>query len=126
MTASQVQEVAQSGLVDVGAHTVHHIALRGKPLAQVKAEVVGSKLAIETLIHKPVVSFAYPYGSLDTQAIRVIQRAGFTTAVSTAPGIQVSAQNRFFLYRLRPGNRTGRMLLDWLSQSTFTSYPVAH
>lgn len=122
MTAQQVQDVAKSGLVDVGAHTVHHLALAKRPLAQVQYELTTSKKAIEDLIHKPVVSFAYPYGSFDAQAIKAVQAAGFTTGVSTVPGIDVNPQNRFFLYRLRPGNRTGQVLLDWLSQNRFNAY----
>lgn len=122
MTPEQVQEVAKSGLVDVGAHTVHHIALAKKPLATVQYELTTSKLAIEALIHKKVVSFAYPYGSFDKQAIQAVEAAGFTTAVSTVPGIDVNQQNRYFLYRLRPGTRTGKVLLNWLSQSTFAPW----
>lgn len=120
MTPQQVQDIASSGLVEVGAHTVHHIALRGKPLVQVQFEVNNSKTTLEQLTHKPVVSFAYPYGSFDNQAIQVLKDAGFETALSTVPGIEVSQQNRYFLYRLRPGARSGQVLLNWLNQSRFT------
>lgn len=122
MTDDQVLQIAKSGLVDVGAHTVHHIALKGASLETDQYEIGESKKILEKLIHKPVVSFAYPYGSFDLQAAKVVQEEGFLTAVSTIPGDEVSQSNRYFLYRIRPGDRTGQRLLDFLQQTTFKLY----
>lgn len=119
MTPEQVKEIEKSGLVDVGAHTVHHVALKGKSETEDKYEVTQSKKDIENLIHAPVVSFAYPYGSFDTQAEKIVKDAGFSTAVSTIAGVDVTQNNRFFIYRLRPGNRTGQELLNFLQQSLY-------
>jgi peptidoglycan/xylan/chitin deacetylase (PgdA/CDA1 family) len=122
MTISQVQDALDSGLVDIGAHTVHHISLKGKLSPIVTNEVTQSKLMLESTYHISVVSFAYPNGSFDQQAINAVKNAGFTTAVSTIPGIMQGEQNKFFLYRLRPGYRTGKTLLDYLQQTTFKQY----
>jgi len=122
MTQEQLQSVVNSGLVDVGAHTVHHYALKGLPLQTVENEVDQSKSWIERTYHIHVVSFAYPNGSFDQQAIQVVKDAGFTTAVSTLPGIEQNQTNRFFLYRLRPGYKTGEALLQWLQQNVFQAY----
>jgi peptidoglycan/xylan/chitin deacetylase (PgdA/CDA1 family) len=122
MTSQQLQEVINSGLVDVGAHTVHHISLKGRPLAVDQYEVDQSKTMLEQTYHIKVVSFAYPYGTFDQQAVQVVKNDNFTTAVSTATGIEQNQANRFFLYRLRPGYRTGQILLTYLSQNYFRSY----
>ncbi|HSW87836.1 MAG TPA: polysaccharide deacetylase family protein [Candidatus Saccharimonadales bacterium] len=122
MTQAQVQEVVNSGLVDVGAHTVHHISLKGKLLPIVQYEVNQSKTMLEQTYHIHVVSFAYPNGFFDAQAAQVVKDAGFSTAVSTLPGIEQNQQNRFYLYRLRPGYRTGEGLLAYLQQNTFKAY----
>ena len=122
MTQAQVHTVAESGLVDIGAHTVHHISLKGRPYAIVKREIDDSKTMLEQTYHIPVVSFAYPNGSFDEQAVQLVKDDGFTTSVSTVPGIQQSDVNRFYLYRLRPGQRTGATLIAWLSQSSFKAY----
>ncbi len=119
MTQAQLQEVATSGLVDIGAHTVHHIALKGRPYSAVSFEVGQSKAILERTYHISVVSFAYPGGSFDQQAINSIKDAGFTTAVSTIPGEAQSQKNRFFLFRLRPGSRTGKNLLSYLQNTRF-------
>lgn len=122
MTPQELEEVIKSGLVDVGAHTVHHISLAGEPLATVKYEVDQSKTTLEQQYHLKVVSFAYPNGSFDEQAIQVVKADGFSTAVSTVPGIEQNQANRFFMYRLRPGYRTGQTLLTWLNQNYFSAY----
>jgi peptidoglycan/xylan/chitin deacetylase (PgdA/CDA1 family) len=121
MSQEQLQEVISSGLVDVGAHTVHHVELARKLFPVVDYEVKKSKTMLEQTYHINVVSFAYPSGSFDKQAINVVKNAGFTTAVSTLPGVVQSQQNRFFLYRLRPGYRTGQYLLNYLQQNYFGS-----
>lgn len=122
LTQKQLQEVINSGLIDIGAHTVHHVSLKGKLLPLVITEVTQSKVMLEQLYHLHVVSFAYPYGTFDTQAISVVRNAGFTTAVSTIPGILQNQTNRFFLYRIRPGYRIGQVLLQYLHQDTFSPY----
>lgn len=122
MTQEQVGSIVTSGLVDVGAHTVHHMSLANKPLAVVQYEVQASKAMLEKTYNIHVVSFAYPNGSFDNQAADVVKMAGFTTGVSTVPGIIQSNANRFFLYRLRPGHRFGQDLLYWLNQSVFRPF----
>ncbi len=122
MTKQELREVVNSGLVDVGAHTVHHISLKGKLYPVVKYEVDESKAMLENEFHIKVVSFAYPDGTFDLQAINIVKDAGFTTAVSTVPGIEQSQQNRYFLYRLRPGYRVGQVLLNYLNQSSFKPF----
>lgn len=122
MTPEELQEVIDSGLVDVGAHTVDHISLANKPLETVQYQVDQSKKTLEQNYHLSVVSFAYPNGSFDQQAAQVVRDDGFSTAVSTVPGIEQNQANRFFMYRIRPGYRTGDTLLTWLSQTQFAAY----
>ncbi len=122
MTSDQLQKVINSGLVDVGAHTVDHISLKGRKLATVQNEVDQSKKTLEQTYHIDAVSFAYPNGSFDKQAVQVVKDDGFSTAVSTVAGIEQNQTNRFFMYRLRVGYRTGQSLLMWLNQDSFEAY----
>jgi peptidoglycan/xylan/chitin deacetylase (PgdA/CDA1 family) len=115
MTVNQVKDIARSGIVEVAAHTEHHIDLQHASLTKATQEIVGSKQALEQLISSPVVSFAYPGGRFNPSTVDVVKQAGFTTAVSTLPGSEVAIQNRFILFRLRPGSRTGQHLLDFLT-----------
>ncbi len=122
LTTNQLGKVATSGAIEIGAHTVHHLWLKGRPLATVKKEVQDSKTMLEAIIKRPVVSFAYPFGAFDNQTIAAVQDAEFLTAVSTAPGIEESKTNRYFLYRLRPGGRSGRDLIYYLEGKFFRAF----
>jgi peptidoglycan/xylan/chitin deacetylase (PgdA/CDA1 family) len=114
LSREQLQEVVDSGLIEIGAHTVHHIPLRGESLALVQREVVDSKTELEAMIGKEVISFAYPHGSFDAAAQKIVEEAGFKTAVTTNQGVTTGFSNRYMLYRLRPGGRTGDTLLSYL------------
>ncbi|CAN5147747.1 polysaccharide deacetylase family protein [soil metagenome] len=119
LTDGQLRDVIGSGLVEIAAHTINHVSLKGLALTMVKHEVEGSKEMLEKTYHVSVVSFAYPNGSFDETAGKIVKEAGFSNSVSTIPGIMQSHENLYFLYRLRPGGRTGEELLHFLSQETF-------
>lgn len=120
MLVSQVQQIANEGLVEIGAHTVDHAWLKGLSLKNASTEIFQSRIMLEELINKPVLSFAYPFGAFDDQSISLTKDSGFRTAVSTLPGVEASQANRFFLYRLRPGGRQGQYFITWLKAQTTT------
>lgn len=122
MFTSQVRDIAKSPLVEVGDHTINHVWLKGMARSQADYEVSQSKKDLENIIKAPVLSFAYPFGAFDEQAIDIVKNAGFTNAVSTVPGIEHTNNSEYFLYRLRPGYRTGKSLLDYLEGNTFSAY----
>jgi len=124
LLVSQLKEISTGNLIEIGAHTVHHIWLKNQNEKTAFNEIYKSKTDLEKIIGKPVVSFAYPYGAFDLSAIEQTKEAGFFTAVSTIPGIMQRQEHRYFLYRLRPGGRTGTELLNWLEKARFpTDYP---
>ena len=114
LSQKQLQDVIKSGLVEIGAHTVHHISLKGLFTAKAQYEILESKRMLEKGYHIKVYSFAYPYGSFDQQAITLVKQDGFTTAASTIPGALQGNINRYFLYRVRPGSQTDQYLLNYL------------
>lgn len=122
LTVSELQEIAKDNLVEIGAHTVTHDWLKEKPAQEVAYQASKSKQDLEKIIGKKIVSFAYPFGAFDLSATKMVNASGYTNAVSTIPGIIQSHENEFFLYRLRPGGRTGEELLSWLSSSQFRPY----
>lgn len=116
LTHSQLKEIANSGLVEIAAHTVNHPNLKGLTKKRLKFEVEQSKIDLENELHIPVISFAYPYGAFDLNAIQAVKDAGFKTAVSTVAGVDINKENIFFIYRIRPGVRTEQYLLNFLEQ----------
>jgi peptidoglycan/xylan/chitin deacetylase (PgdA/CDA1 family) len=58
-----VRQLTRDNLIEVGAHTISHVSLASRPIAEQDAEIAGSKSHLEDLIGHPVTSFSYPYGS---------------------------------------------------------------
>lgn len=114
MTTDEVKEIAESGLVEIGAHTVHHRNLKSMPLDEVKVEIEKSKEDLENTFGIKVVSFAYPYGGFNEKVAEFVRKAGFTNAVTTKGGYMVDQENRFTLFRIHPGAATGEGLLKEL------------
>lgn len=119
MTPMQVTEIAHEGLVEIGAHTVDHPWLKNQSTEYVKYEVEESKKELEKLTGHPVISFAYPYGAFDLQAIEAVKKAGYTSAVSTIPGIMHSHDTKYFLYRIRPGISAGDEFINYLEETKY-------
>lgn len=112
----QLKEIARSGLVEIGAHTVHHYSLKGLDALTTKYEIEESKTALEKLIENSVVSFAYPDGSFDIQAMKLVREAGFKSAVTTMHGFEINHDNKYSAYRIHPGNKVDNFLLNFLEQ----------
>lgn len=64
-----------------------HIVLKDQTTQQVEYEVDTSKSILEKTYHISVVPFAYPYGSLDKKSVKIVNQAGFSTAVSTVAAV---------------------------------------
>lgn len=114
MTLDQVKEIAASGLVEIGAHTVHHPNLKSLSIEIAKKEIEDSKATLESELGINVVSFAYPYGAYDDAIVSLVKNAGYTNAVTTRGGFIVNQNERLTLFRIHPGVATGQGLISIL------------
>lgn len=99
VTWSQIKTMDQSGLITIGAHTVHHVNLTTSHTA--RDEVVISKQTIERQLGHAITVFAYPSGDYNDAVARLVETAGFNLAFTTQPGTTMIASQRFFLPRVR-------------------------
>ncbi len=86
LSPGQIREMAESGLVEFGAHSLNHARLTELNAQGKELEIAGSKKALEDFLGQPVVSFAYPYGSLDEESKKIVARAGYTFGVAVGSG----------------------------------------
>ncbi len=114
MNLQQLKEIALSGLVEIGAHSVHHPNLKALPVETVEKEIFESKQMLENALGIKVVSFAYPYGGYTDEAEKLVEKAGYTNAVGTKGGNIVNQKNRYVLFRIHPGIATGHELIKEL------------
>jgi CelD/BcsL family acetyltransferase involved in cellulose biosynthesis/peptidoglycan/xylan/chitin deacetylase (PgdA/CDA1 family) len=102
-----------------GAHTISHPALSKIPGTEIQREVLGSKMAIENRLQLPVSHFAYPFGEpfdFNAQVKRLVEEAGFKSAVTTIWGLNKPTGDRFELRRFNPWEADPAMFklkLDW-------------
>ena len=116
LTSQQLQEIIDSNLIEIGAHTQYHSSLQNMSEQYLIKEIVNSKQTLETRFHIKVVSFAYPNGQYDNQTINIIKRSSYLTSASSYQGVYQNQNNRYHLSRLRPGYRVGDELLRYLDQ----------
>lgn len=114
LTQAQLTEIAQSGIVEIGAHTIDHPDLRTLSAEKQRHQIADSKHGLEEMLGVTVDSFAYPYGYYTDETVKLVREAGFVTAVTTKPGKLQSPSMLLTLRRLRPGPVTSAKGLHWL------------
>ena len=88
LTPAHIREMADSGLVEFGAHTLTHLALLNAHFHIAQSEIVKSKAAVEQLTGCPCQSFSYPFGRYTPEHVAIVKAAGFTSAVSVRKAIE--------------------------------------
>ena len=83
MTWDQVQEMADSPLVTIAAHSVNHPAdLTQVSDGDLRMEVEQSKRELEERLGMPIHYFTYPEGNYDERVAEVVEAAGFRAALT--------------------------------------------
>lgn len=95
LNPEQVTEMAESGLVEFGAHSVHHVNLSQLDDAQALQEIQQSRDVVQSIVGS-CNSFAYPYGRFDTRHELMVKQLGMTSAVSTRKKIESITQANVF------------------------------
>lgn len=122
LTRDQVREMAASGFVEIGSHTFNHPDLRSLKKKDAKFEIQASRKILEQISGQPVLTFAYPYGYYKDEFFGIALETGYLAAVSVMPGVKQSEENIWLLRRLRPGERTGEVLIKWLNEWSKANY----
>jgi len=100
LSPAQIAEMAASGLVEFGAHTLHHVNLTRLSDAEAEREIRDSRARVGELAGS-CRSFAYPFGRFNADHERMVAAAGYDSAVSTRKAIElIDDNNRFRLPRI--------------------------
>ena len=106
----------RGGTLHFGAHTVTHPNLLALDEPAARAEISGSKAALEERLGHAVGAFCYPAGLFGARERRLVAEAGFALATSCEPGVnrpdtdplalrrvQVDARDRLLDFRAKVG-----------------------
>jgi peptidoglycan/xylan/chitin deacetylase (PgdA/CDA1 family) len=108
LTRAQVKTLSEHG-IEIGGHTTNHPILARLPAADARYEIESNKEELEGLIGKKIRFFAYPNGApgcdFDADHVRMVEKAGYSAALTTAAGVTGRATNRFLMPRFTPWDR---------------------
>jgi peptidoglycan/xylan/chitin deacetylase (PgdA/CDA1 family) len=121
MNNSQLIEMVNSGLVEIGGHTLTHPDLRQLANEQLQQEISFNKLQIEKIINKNIISFSYPYGLTNKKTKHVIKKNGYKFAVSVCIGPSNISDDRYQIQRIEIKN-SDNILLFWLKTTGYYNY----
>ncbi|TGK03992.1 polysaccharide deacetylase family protein [Leptospira semungkisensis] len=110
---AQLKEALDSGVLDLGSHTVYHPKLPAMKRAEIRQQLRDSKATLEAKTGRKVQDLAYPFGLFDVRVIEEAKAAGYRMAFTVNPGKNVPGTYAYTVHR---------SLIPWgQSQSRFNS-----
>lgn len=89
MTVDELQLLAASSLVTIGAHTVTHTRLASLAAAAQEEEIATSAQQLAAWLGREIPVFSYPFGrrcDYSAESIAICRAAGFVKAAANSPG----------------------------------------
>lgn len=115
-TWDQLREMQDTGLVEIGSHTVDHPPdLRALTPDEVVRQLTQSKSDIESAMGRPCRYFAYTEGNGDETTAQVVADAGYEAAWNEARAWDAAPCDRLFMARFAPF-RLEDILAHWQEQ----------
>lgn len=97
----QVKKLIDSGLIEIGSHTMTHDNLPNLSNEEKLKEISNSKEEIEKTFNIKCNSFCYPFGLYDSQDVNLVKQSDYTNATTTIKGIDdINKANLFELKRI--------------------------
>jgi peptidoglycan/xylan/chitin deacetylase (PgdA/CDA1 family) len=80
LSVEQITEMASAGW-EVGSHSLSHPNLKDVSPERLRAEIVDSRQKLEDLLGVPILTFAYPFGDINSGIVDYVKFAGYIAAV---------------------------------------------
>jgi peptidoglycan/xylan/chitin deacetylase (PgdA/CDA1 family) len=77
MTSSELLQIAQHPLITIGGHTLSHPHVPTLTTEQKRNEIIKDRATLQQMCSKPILTFSFPFGEYDEEAIAITQQAGF-------------------------------------------------
>ncbi|MEH6569512.1 MAG: polysaccharide deacetylase family protein [Halioglobus sp.] len=104
---SQIQEMKNSGLIEIESHGKSHASLSRLPedenmanyQARIESEIKGSNAAFKKHLGAPARYISYPYGNTSTTASDILKNTGYALAATVTRGENTTYSDPFYLHR---------------------------
>lgn len=100
MNEQQILEMYNSGLIEFGGHTMHHVKLDTLSYEEQKKEILGNKIYLEKLLEEKLVSFAYPFGRFNEDSKAIVEELGYSYGIATNSGPFYIEEDSFQVRRI--------------------------
>lgn len=87
LSNEQIKELLDSGLIEIGSHTLDHVNLPKLNKEEKKKQIIESKKQIENVFDIKCNSFAYPFGFFDEDSVKIVNEANYTNATTTVNSV---------------------------------------
>ncbi len=117
MTPAELQTLAQSRFIALGAHTRSHVALSALSSDAQRVEIQGSRDDLAQIIGATQMCFSYPFGrraDFNDDTLALVKGAGFAGACVNFQAAVNASTDRFQLPRIQVQDWSGRNLIDRL------------
>jgi peptidoglycan/xylan/chitin deacetylase (PgdA/CDA1 family) len=121
LSSSEILQLDEGGLVEIGAHTVNHPVLSKLLPDDQREEIKESKKHLEAIVGHSIASFAYPYGTrgdYSSDTVNIVRETGFANACSNFSGAVWRGSDHFqlprFVVRDWDGDEFAAKLEEWL------------
>lgn len=84
---AQLKQLVDSGLIEIGSHTLSHVNLKTATAEQREQELTESRTILQQQTGQFINSFAYPFGIYAQADVEVARQVGYLTATTTVEGI---------------------------------------
>lgn len=101
MTWDMLTDIKNSGMVEIGSHTIDHPALTQQNINDVKKELTESKSTLEANLGIKITDFCYPYGNFNYSVEREVANAGYLNATTTQAGLLHFSGDNLIIPRVR-------------------------
>ena len=109
LSRDEIRSLLETGLIQIGAHTVSHEILTNVSLEEAAREVVNSKSILQEMLGCRIDLFAYPNGTeadYNEEHIECLKENGFSGSVTTMPRLNKKFMNPYRLGRFCIGSDT--------------------
>lgn len=86
MTWEELKRALDSGVLDLGSHTLYHPKLPMMSRVLIRKQLAESKQILESKTGRKVVDLAYPFGLFDPRVIEEAKAIGYRMAFTVNPG----------------------------------------
>jgi peptidoglycan/xylan/chitin deacetylase (PgdA/CDA1 family) len=118
MTEQQLKNLADHPLIDIGLHTVNHVALNHHSAQVQESEILQNKKDLEQIVNRKITTIAYPYGEYSSTTLGIVEKIGLQAGFSVDYNPVNKASDPFKLGRFQVKNWNAKQfeenLVEWM------------